>query len=72
MPAASRPSDEDHGADFARREADIGHARARREAQALRLGARVADHERGSHGDRRQPSRRTRNFERRKPKAMPT
>jgi len=41
---------QDRDPDLARRKAHVGHARARGEAQALGLGAGVADHERRGHG----------------------
>ena len=48
--AGSEQADgEDDDPDLAWREPDGGHARARGEAQALGLGAGVADHERGDH-----------------------
>ena len=46
---AEQAHDEDDRAHLARREAHVGHAAAGAEAEALRLGARVADHERGGH-----------------------
>src|SRR5689334_1044136 len=48
---------EDDEPDFAGREADVGHALARREAEALGPGPGVADHERRGHRGGREGGR---------------
>ena len=64
-----QPEREDDEPDLAWREADVGHAGARGEAEALGLGAGVADHERRGHGgggqDRARPGSRRRRSPRR-------